>query len=254
MNTIGWHQDDDDPTISRYWDGTSWQGSLAWNGTAWVAGPMAATDPGTEAPVPPSVPGASHRTPDADVVGTATSGLARLSRPAKIILAGVAVAAVGVLLPWETVSSSIGSTTDGPIDHGGAAILLFGFLAGIVALLWSHREGALAVPRLVGIGVIVAIMLVLGLARMAAIGDAVSQQEAQADPADSSEQGFEFDPSVTAELADMYDQDHAAGMGLLLWGIGGLVGAGGLVDAFVNRGKGSGAAPHANAPAPPNPF
>ncbi|MEQ1788135.1 MAG: DUF2510 domain-containing protein [Acidimicrobiales bacterium] len=48
--SAGWHEDPNDPTITRYWDGRAWTATRQWNGNEWVD---------RTAPVAPPVPPAT---------------------------------------------------------------------------------------------------------------------------------------------------------------------------------------------------
>ncbi len=48
---VGWHADPNDPTTTRYWNGTRWTIQRRWGGTEWVDVPLASL-PAPAAPRP----------------------------------------------------------------------------------------------------------------------------------------------------------------------------------------------------------
>ncbi len=256
-NAIGWHQDDRNPTVSHYWDGTGWTGELRWDGDDWVAAPAAAgasatpevtaehtaapPAPAATPPVlatfpPPPAAGSSAATPagptdptertSAPVAG-ALAGVAMTGTSATL-LAGSALATIGIFLPWEKVSSAYGSQVQTPSSRAGAVLLLLALVGGVAALGWSSRWNVLSWGRLAGLAVVTAMMAFFVVAKFHVIaGDMDAAQTASA-PAAST--GF-----YAPELADLAKVSVQPGLGLYLWTAGVFVIGIAITRAFIAR-------------------
>jgi hypothetical protein len=220
-STAGWHQDANDPTITRYWDGSSWTAERHWDGSSWVDR--------TAAPVPVAATSAAA-TPVAASPTTEAGPTKRLSGTAMTLFGGAAVAAVGVMLPWDQVTSNYAGTVaeQSPNDvGGGAALLLIALAAGAAACAWPIREKALTKGRLLGLAAITAVMTFFSLAKLNAITDA--EESMQASQADSSDVFAAFDTGIEVH--------YTAGLGLMLWTAGVVALWVGIVMAYRARSK-----------------
>ena len=90
----GWHEDPNDPTVTRYWDGAAWTATRRWSGTEWIdePGPSAAEVP--QAAPPPSSPGGVGEVAQS----AAGSFQAALRGPNRLLVIGGLVAAAVLLI------------------------------------------------------------------------------------------------------------------------------------------------------------
>ena len=184
----GWYPDPSDHETMRYWDGTGWT-HVAVDGVAVASGWKPPATPGphiallsvvtptsASVPPPPPPPVAPLRPVAVQVPNAGlpfgTLPVPKLSPMARLLFAGVAVAAVGTLLPWEQDTILGRSVTRGPSDVAGGAALLLGLLAAVVWVGWPARVGKLAKRRLVGLTVLAAMLSFFVLAKLAALGNA----------------------------------------------------------------------------------
>lgn len=161
----GWHTDPHDQHLTRYWNGTAWSDERRWNGAAWVA--------------------PTHTVSTAATSGTspAISVPSRSSVPVTplAVLGGVAIATIGVFLPWEqdTVGaqyfgSAVATVTSGPTKVPAVAVLLLVMLGGIAALAWPSIRRGLSKVRSVAISVTTALLWVMPLLKLDALDRAGS--------------------------------------------------------------------------------
>ncbi|MDP1804923.1 MAG: hypothetical protein Q8K72_07145 [Acidimicrobiales bacterium] len=199
-DNVGWHQDSGDPQVTRYWDGTRWSAELRWDGTEWVD-PNLVQSPPPVVPAP-AVPVVVAQPVSSEAQPTPTSGAA-MSRTSRVLLGGAAVAGIGALLPWASVSTTYGYTASAnPADIGGAAFLLLGLAALVVWLGWPTRDGSISGGRLVGLVAVVALMTFFALSNFAAIADYQEGLNASAE-------NSLFGETTTATASP--------GLGLMLW-------------------------------------
>lgn len=104
----GWHDDPDDPTSLRYWDGTRWTDHR--------------TPKQPAAPPPPPAPGTPATAPPPSAKSS-WDGI----RIAGAVGAGVVI--VGSVSPWATVNTAFGSISVNGTDGDGTITLILGAVA-----------------------------------------------------------------------------------------------------------------------------
>jgi len=131
-DAVGWHQNPDDPTVSKYWDGQRWQGELRWNGTDWtqVSGPAAPAVPAPPIANAPSAPGA------------AAGALANMTRIGWALAVAAGCSVLGIFLPLASATNVyLGTRSVSFSDDGGVVVMLAGLAALVVWMGWPARLG-----------------------------------------------------------------------------------------------------------------
>ena len=149
--TPGWYPDPSNPQIMRFW-----------NGSEWTTGRSVPVGIGEQP---------AARTPA--TTGTSTTGvqfqMPQLSTLAWLTFGGVALVALGAMLPWVEVHTAYGySVRETP--QGGSAFLFWLLGAAIVALAWPARTGTLSKARCIGLTVIGSYLTLCAFTNIAAVG------------------------------------------------------------------------------------
>ncbi len=185
MTNAGWYPDPADERVMRYWDGVEWKDQRVLNVPAHAAeaAPVAEIAPAAT-PVPSVAPAADTPASPFSTVQTLVERIP-LTKTAMILFSGVAVAAVGVLMPWEHDTLSLSTITRGPTSSAGGAVFLFALLGVVGWLAWPSRTGELSKKRRVAIAVLAGVLGFFVLAKFASLAHANANAQAQAAKEDS---------------------------------------------------------------------
>jgi hypothetical protein len=172
-----------------------------------------------------------------DTQHTWTTSLPTLSTPAWLTLAGMFLAFVGTLLPWEH-DTVLGRTvaTQGPMDTPAGAVLLLVLVGALGWVAWPLREGPLSKQRLIGAVLLVAALSFFVFAKVAALGHAQSTA--------TNETASLFGNDSSTVIGGSLGVDYGPGLGLFIYGAGLLAICVGLAKAWlVDRGTALTSAP-----------
>ena len=196
MTNAGWYPDPTDARVMRYWDGIEWKGERVLN-------------------VPASTTTAAPDVPDEPALQLSTvATLAErfpMTKTSWFLFSGVAVAALGVLMPWEHDTMALSSISRGPTASAGGAVLLF-VLLGITAwVAWPSRTQALSKKRRVALSVLVGVLGFFVIAKFASLAHANAQAHAQAVKEDS---------GLFPGLGSATEVSYGPGFGLFMYAAG----------------------------------
>lgn len=159
----GWYPDIRNAAMSHYWSGTAWIARRVWTGTHWI-------DSTLPPPIAPAVPTA---TPKPESMGR------KIANRAYLTLGGVAVAAIGCMMPWATQNYGFVTTTiDGTSTGGGQIDLVLALVvAGLSVLFFTGRTG---VKSIVFSLVLAVLMVVICVANMVSVANVIDKEHAAA--------------------------------------------------------------------------
>src|SRR4051794_21641060 len=105
---VGWHADANDPTTTRYWNGTRWTIQRRWGGTEWVDVPLASL-PAPAAPPPPTpapaAVAATAATPVNGIAGGITAAVKATSTTFKVFVGAAFACVLGYFIPVTTITT-----------------------------------------------------------------------------------------------------------------------------------------------------
>jgi hypothetical protein len=205
MANAGWYPDPTDERVMRYWNGAEWTTERALNVPAEEVA----------------------RAPAAQVSAFQTfTERFPMTKTAWFVFGGVALAAIGVLMPWEHDTTAVGSISRGPTSAAGGAVLLFTLLAAVVWVAWPSRTEELSKARRISLGVLAAVLGFFVVAKFASLAHASAQAHAQSANADD---------ELFAGLGSMTEISYGPGLGLFVYAAGVLTITIGLTHAWIAR-------------------
>ncbi len=172
----GWYPDQHDPTVMRYWDGTTWIGERVWDGTQWAeraaaaAAPQAAAPPATPPPAAAVAPPGAAPAPSGAAVPAATGPTTasfKMNSASWFLVAGSVVVAISALFPWATGSDNDGfggSVSENFDLSGSGKFVVIALMVAVIAVSWPVAQSrVLTVRRSVAQIILTAVMTLLAV-------------------------------------------------------------------------------------------
>jgi hypothetical protein len=172
---VGWHADPNDPTTTRYWNGTRWTIQRRWSGIEWVDVPLAEPVAAAAAsPAPPPAVVAPAALPGSGIAGGITAAVKATSTTFKVFVGAAFACVVGYFVPVTTITTDSGYTEARSLtDAGGFGVLILAAAAATLWFAWPTRQGGVVSKgALWGMGAMAAIVALLTIAVFAALGRA----------------------------------------------------------------------------------
>ncbi len=210
MTNAGWYPDPADERVMRYWDGSEWKGQRVLNVPA----------PTSPAPVAP--------TTEVSPTSTVQTLAERfpMTKTSWVLFGGVALAAIGVLMPWEHDTMALSTITRGPTSSPAGAMFLFVVLAAVGWLAWPSRTEELSKKRRVALAVLAGVLGFFVVAKFASLAHAQAQAQAQAAKVDS---------GLFPGLGSATEIKYGVGLGLFVYAAGVITIAIGLGQKWIVR-------------------